>query len=55
MWLRLAASLCPADRLSPLLCCRSRGKTPEQVVAFLNEGAFDMARFKEEGLVTDLR
>jgi hypothetical protein len=35
--------------------CRSCGKSPEQVVAFLNEGAFDMARFKEEGLVTDLK
>lgn len=25
------------------------------MVSFLNEGAFDNARFKEEGLVTDLK
>ncbi|GFR44623.1 hypothetical protein Agub_g5911 [Astrephomene gubernaculifera] len=32
----------------------ARGKTREEVVAFVEEGVYDMARFKEGGWVTDL-
>ena len=34
---------------------QARGKTPEEVVALLDEGVFDMEKLKAGGWVTDLK